>query len=116
MGDSLGYPLAGNFLPYFPKSRIVNMLDLQLELPKDISEVRGVSTVSEDAQGQCLLIWTPDNDGYRKKVMIDRATRLLGATIPRDTETHMLTVPFLNGRGRTISFEYLLVPGSGNCR
>jgi hypothetical protein len=48
--------------------------------------------------------------------MIDRATRLLGASIPKDIESHLLTAPFLNGRGRTITFEYVLTPGSGNCR
>jgi hypothetical protein len=116
MGDSLGYPLAGNFLPYFPDSRIVNLLDLQLELPKDVAQARAVPTLAGPADGQCLLIWTPSGDGYRKRVMIDRAKRLLNATIPKDTPVHPLTAEFHNGGGRTITFEYILVPGTGNCR
>jgi Dolichyl-phosphate-mannose-protein mannosyltransferase len=116
MGDSLGYPLAGNFLPYFPDSRIVNLLDLQLELPKDVAQARAVPMLEGPAHGQCLLLWTPDNDGYRKQVMIDRAERLLDARIPQDVPTYPLTAEFHNGRGRTITFEYILVPGTGNCR
>jgi Dolichyl-phosphate-mannose-protein mannosyltransferase len=115
MGDSLGYPLAGNFLPYFPDSRIVNLLDLQLELPKDFAQARAVPTLTGPADGKCLLLWTPDRDGYRKQVMIDRAERLLDADIAEDSPVHSLTAEFQNGRGRTITFEYILVPGTGTC-
>ena len=116
MGDSLGYPLAGNFLPYFPDSQIVNLLDLQLELPKNIELARAVPTLEGETQGKCLLLWTPDNDGFRKQVMIDRAKKLLDADLPADVPAHALTAEFQNGRGRTITFEYILVPGIGNCR
>jgi len=116
MSDSLGYPLAGNFVPYFPDSRIINMLDLQLELPKDVSQSRAMPTLEGPAHGQCLLLWTPDRENIRKQVMIDRVERLLDASIPEDVPTHSLTAEFHNGRGRTITFEYILIPGTGNCR
>jgi len=116
MGDSLGYPLAGNFLPYFPDSRIVNLLDLQLELPKDFAKTRTIPTTSPRADGKCLLLWTPYPDGFREQVMIDRAERLLDATIPHDIPVHSLTAAFQNGHGRTFTLEYILVPGTGSCR
>jgi len=114
MGDSLGYPLAGNFLPYFPNSRIVNMLDLQLALPKDY--IRAVPRQKGEASGQCLLLWTPDGIDYRRRVMIMRARQLLDATISDDTPGTPMTAEFENGHGRTITFEYILLPGTGNCR
>ena len=61
------------------------------------------------------LLWTPHSDGFRKQVMLDRAERLLDARISHDPE-HPLTAEFQNGGGRTITFEYILVPGTGNCR
>jgi len=116
MGDWLGYPLAGNFLPYFPGSRIVNILDLQMGLPRKIKQTRSIPAVEANRHGDCLLLWTPDGTGYRKKVMIDWAEKLLGASIPSDVPTHSLSAPFHNGRWRIITFEYILVPGIGDCR
>ena len=48
--------------------------------------------------------------------MIDRAERLLDATIPHDIPVHSLTAAFQNGHGRTFTLEYILVPGTGSCR
>jgi hypothetical protein len=116
VGDSLGYPLAGNFLPYFPKSRIVNLLDWQLDLPDDIDAERTIPDPPPESQGQCLLIWTPDRAGARYGVVTARARNLLDIDFPDNVEVKPLTAEFHNGRGRTITFAYILLPAIGDCR
>lgn len=116
VGDSLGYPLAGNFLPYFPESRIVNLLDLQLGLPDDIDADRTIPDLPPESQGQCLLLWTPDLTGNRFNVVTDRARQLLDIHLPDGIEVKPLTAKFHNGRGRMITFAYILLPATGNCR
>jgi len=116
VGDSLGYPLAGNFLPYFPDSRIVNLLDWQLEIPDDIGSDRAIPVLSDQAQGQCLIIWTPDGNGERKAIAMLRTRELLWVDLPKDVEARHLIGEFHNGRGREITFDYILLPGTGNCR
>lgn len=116
VADSLGYPLAGNFLPYFPTSRIVNLLDWQLDLPDDIEAGRTIAALPPDSQGQCLLIWTPDPGGTRFNVVAARVRKLLHVDLPDGIEAKPLTAKFHNGRGRTITFAYILLPATGNCR
>lgn len=116
VGDSLGYPLAGNFLPYFPESRIVNLLDWQLGLPDDIDFDRTIPQLPPESQGQCLLLWTPNQDRTRVDVVVDRVRNLLAIDLPPGTEAQPLSAEFHNGRGRTITFSYILVPATGNCR
>ena len=116
IGDTLGYPLGGNMLPYFPDSRVVTLLDWQLDLPENIRVGGRIPLLPADHQGQCLLLWTPDSDGYRKRVTVERAQKLLGAEIPSDPKPNYIETEIHNGGGRIFKMGYYLTLGTGNCR
>jgi 4-amino-4-deoxy-L-arabinose transferase-like glycosyltransferase len=117
IGDWFGYPLAGNFRPYFPNARIINLLDWQLVLPKEKNLSRFIAPPQPDERGQCLLLWTPTADGARKAAVIEKANELLGAGLPDNAEAHLVTAEMTNGHGRTLSIAYILIhDGPGNCR
>lgn len=117
VGDWFGYPLAGNFRPYFPKARILNLLDWQIALPQGEVQRRLIPPPKADADGQCLLIWTPSADDARKQAVLKKADLLLGVKLPPDTPVHSLTAEMHNGHGRTLTIAYILLPeGNGSCR
>jgi hypothetical protein len=117
VGDWFGYPLAGNFRPYFPNARILNLLDWQIAQPQGKNLIRLIPPPAPDANGQCLLIWTPTDDGARKQAVLRKAQLLLGANVPPDTPAQFLTAEMHNGHGRTLTIAYILLPeGRGNCR
>ena len=118
VGDWFGYPLAGNFRPYFPEARILNLLDWQqITLGKGDVPRRMIPPLRSDAHGQCLLLWMPQEDGGRKRAVLQAANALLGVDLPEDTEAQYLTAELHNGRGRTLRIAYILLPeGRGDCR
>jgi 4-amino-4-deoxy-L-arabinose transferase-like glycosyltransferase len=117
IGDWFGYPLAGNFRPYFPNARIINLLDWQLVPTKGKKLDRYLTPPPPDAKGQCLLLWTPTADGGRKIAVIDKANALLDAGLPRNTAPHFISAEMTNGRGRMLRIGYILIhDGPGNCR
>jgi 4-amino-4-deoxy-L-arabinose transferase-like glycosyltransferase len=117
VGDWFGYPLAGNFRPYFPNARILNLLDWQIAQPQGASLSRLIPPPAPDARGQCLLIWTPTDDGARKQAVLKKAHRLLDVSLPPDTPEQRLTAELHHGNGRTLTIAYILLPeGRGNCR
>ena len=117
LGDWFGYPLAGNFRPYFPNARILNLLDWQIAVPQGADLGRLIPPPREGANGKCLLIWTPTGDGARKQAVMRKAELLLGVTLPPDTPAQYLTAEMHNGHGRTLTIAYILLPeGRGNCR
>ena len=117
VGDWFGYPLAGNFRPYFPNARILNLLDWQIALPRGEDLDRLIPPPREDAHGQCLLVWTPTADGARKRAVLRKADLLLHVSLPSDTPVQSITAEMHNGHGRTLTIAYILIPeGSGNCR
>jgi 4-amino-4-deoxy-L-arabinose transferase-like glycosyltransferase len=118
VGDWLGYPLAGNFRPYFPQARILNLLDWQ-HITLDAADVprRMNPPPRSDAHGQCLLLWIPQDDGSRKQAVLRSANALLGVDLPEDTAAQYLTAELRNGYGRTLRVAYILLPqGRGDCR
>jgi hypothetical protein len=118
VGDWFGYPLAGNFRPYFPEARILNLLDWQqITLGEGDVPRHMVPPLRSDAHGQCLLLWMPQEDGGRKRAVLQAANALLGVDLPEDTEAQYLTAELHNGRGRTLRIAYILLPeGRGDCR
>ena len=117
LGDWFGYPLAGNFRPYFPNARILNLLDWQIAVPQGADLGRLIPPPREGANGKCLLMWTPTGDGARKQAVLRKAELLLGVTLPPDTPAQYLTAEMHNGHGRTLTIAYILLPeGRGNCR
>lgn len=117
IGDWFGYPLAGNFRPYFPNARIINLLDWQLLPPKGKNLDRLIAPPPPGEKGQCLLLWTPTSDGARKAAVIEKANLLLDAGLSQKTPPHFISAEMTNGRGRTLRIGYILIQhGPGNCR
>lgn len=117
VGDWFGYPLAGNFRPYFPEARIVSLLEWQITFPKGSNPAGLTVSPRQGANGQCLLLWSPFDNNNREAPVRLKAKALLGVDIPPSTQSHFLTAEMTSGHGRKIRIGYILLPnGSGNCR
>ena len=117
VADWLGYPIAGNLRPYFPESRVINMLDWYFAVknpdrPRPIIPLR-----TEWYAGGCLLIWTPQPDDARRRKMLANTNKLLGTRLSQKTQPAYITAEMRPGTGRLVRLAYILFPkGWGDCR
>lgn len=96
-------PIAGNFRAKFPDSRVIDYLWPHYLPPRDRSD------------GKCLVVWTPRNDGSRRKEFLNQANLILKAGIDLNTPAKFVTAEMPPG-GRTVRLAYVLAPGNGQCR
>jgi 4-amino-4-deoxy-L-arabinose transferase-like glycosyltransferase len=117
LGDWLTYPVAGNLRPYFPDSRVISLLSWDLLAMARNSDIPLIPPREVQGNGQCLLVWTPQHDGGRRKMILRFAKALVGAKIPADTPATEIKAEMPPNSGRTARLAYILVPnGSGHCR
>lgn len=117
VGDWLTYPVAGNLRPYFPDSRMISLLSWDLLAMGRMSDSPLIPPRDTQANGQCLLVWTPQRGGGRREMILQFATALVGAEIAADTPATVIEAEMPPNSGRTARLAYVLVPnGTGHCR
>ena len=117
IGDWLTYPVAGNLRPYFPDSRVVSLLSWDLLAANQSPDEPLLGPRTANAAGQCLMVWTPQDGGHRRKAMIQYSAGLLGVKVPADTPARVIEAEMPPHSGRMARLSYILIPkGSGNCR
>ncbi|MCG8547094.1 MAG: glycosyltransferase family 39 protein [Alphaproteobacteria bacterium] len=117
IGDWLTYPVAGNLRPYFPDSRAVSLLSWDLLAAKRDPEKPLLAPRATHADGQCLIVWTPQKNGKRRRSVIRFSAGLLGVKLPNDTPGREIRAEMPPHSGRIARLGYILIPGgSGHCR
>ncbi len=117
IGDWLAYPVAGNLRLHFPKSRVINMLDWYFPVRQKGRSIPIIAPRAEPTAGSCLLVWTPQPDGVRRKKMLSHTNKLFGTRLSQKTEPAYVTAEMQPGTGRIARLAYALIPnGAGDCR
>ena len=117
IGDWLGYPIAGNLRRSFEQSRVISILDwhFALELGGLVWPI--IPPRDKPTAGSCLLVWIPQPHKIRQDYMLSSANQLLGAGLPLDRDSTIITAEMPPGTGRIARLAYVLVPeGAGDCR
>jgi len=106
---SYPYRIGENLRRYFPQSRIISNRASNF-----------TPSLTEEAQGQCLLIWDQDRAdavGGLESLVTNEAANRLGVARDHGLPVHTISRPMVMSDDRYIRFSYILfAQGSGNCR
>ena len=98
--------IAGNFRLVFPEARVATPVYDYYVPPGP----------APDAQGQCLVIWNArDGDAMPRHLPLFLEAAF-GANVPDSAARQSVAAPYRYGVKRLLSLDFVLLPGTGQCR
>ena len=98
--------IAGNFRLVFPEARVATPIYDYYVPPGP----------APDAQGQCLVIWNARDGEAMPRSLTLFLEAAFGATVPDSATRQSVAAPYRYGVKRLLSLDFVLLPGTGQCR